>query len=664
VETILDEIQPKSVLLDLSAGQLLTPHTLKERVLSETTVPDGVRWINGQEYADECGASSRQEYVEWLAHQADEPLVGGKSIKELFTYREEVALWWFTPMSTKHVVRHPFRWLFYMIAVLRRVRETYAADAWHVWTDQERDGAVLRSVLESEEQVLVHTPDADRPNGILQKLWTSFRESSAGRFLRSVRLLVRRSLTLVLDTWRLRRMYTASTHDQERLDEESFDILVQTTFPHSWSEVPDRHRFDPEVEQHDRYFGTAPWDLTALGFETAWMPTLNSRGQMREWKTTRDRQTLPDVAHALQISWSTVCSLIAEAWGWWATFFWNFEVRKVHRRWMYGNVDLGVYLYRELWRLVSGGGLRFAQQIEQYQAACEAVQPKAVLYRDEVYRAGRAVAAALKGRTQLVGVQHGLIGHEHTVYQIPASEVQPAAESPPDHVQYNPVPDVFACFGRETRLLFDEWDGYPSERVWVTGGLRHDHLREEYGGLSEREVAEIRTSLDLPQDKPVVLLCAGLQSELETWLRMTITAMQDLPTRLVLAVKLHPYHGGEDVVQRTCREMDFDAYSTYRERIYPLIAVSDVVVGGASTVILEAGLLNTPAVAFGSPGSYRHYNFERGELAAEVSNTEQLHCALTQRVDGEDRQEEIIPHMLNAGGDRAVEVLASKMHGL
>ncbi len=654
---LLDQANPKALVLDFSSGQLLTPHRLEKRV----DIPEEIRWINGQAYADQYGDSSREEYIEWLARQADEPLIEDTSIKELFTYKGEISLWWFTPMAEKHSQNHPFRWLFYMIAVLRRIRETYETNTWHVWTDDKKEAKVLDSFLNREADVHVHSLVEEISGGIFQKFWDSIKGSKISYLLKSIVLLVRQSVKSILAVWHLRNGELGESRGEESWNSE-YEVLVQTSFPHSWIEDTNESQFDSDVEVYDRYFGKAPWDLNSSDLKVAWMPTLHTRSQIQKWAETRHRQTLPDVGKALRISWWTVFRLLVEAWRWWGTFLWSFEVRKSHRRWTYENLDLGAYLHREMWSLVTGDGLRYAQRIEQYQSACEDVQPKVVLYRDEFYRSGRAVAAGLKERTKRVGVQHGLIGNEHTVYQIHEAEVQPVSDSPPDYIRYNPVPDAFACFGRETKRLFEEWRGYPHERVWVTGGLRHDHIYKTYGDFSDAETAKLRQDLGLPQDRKVVLLCTGLRSEVDDWLRMTIEAIQrQRSTAPVLAIKLHPYHGGEEIVLNRCRKMKFKDYQLYRKPMYPVMAASDVVVGGASTVILEAGLLGVPSLVFTTGGNYGHYDFESGELGIEVKDVEQMRHALRRSLREGKRKSESGRHMANVGGDNSVEKVYRKI---
>ena len=158
VRNILKEVEPGSTVVDLSAGQFISLAGLHEEAKRKGLDVEKVKWIDGHDFTDSYGEVSRKEYVRWLSEQANEPLFGGKSIKEAFVYREEVALWWFGEMSVKQPEQHPYRWLFFMIFVLQDVREHVAGATWHLWVPDERTGTALNGVLRDKE-ISIHLPD-------------------------------------------------------------------------------------------------------------------------------------------------------------------------------------------------------------------------------------------------------------------------------------------------------------------------------------------------------------------------------------------------------------------------------------------------------------------------------------------------------------------------
>ena len=254
---------------------------------------------------------------------------------------------------------------------------------------------------------------------------------------------------------------------------------------------------------------------------------------------------------------------------------------------------------------------------EQYKRAVRELQPDAVLYRDEMYVSGRVISAAMKGRVRLVGVQHGIIHTDESVYCFDEREVDSIAASP-DHVKSCPLPDVFATFGEHTGELFRRRRGY-APRVEPIGGVRHDELARRFpavGQSRERLRTNLRRSLGLPLDRKVVLLFTQRAVEAGAWFEMVVRALRGWEEEVVVGVKTHQYHGGERQVRETAERLEWGAYRLFDAATYPLMYCSDVVVGGASTIILEACLLGTPAVSIAGNGDYEVYPYVQDRIGA------------------------------------------------
>jgi len=652
VEDIFNQISSQGLLLDLSAGQLLRSHTLKEQVSADQEIPDEVEWVNGQQYADVCAEASRRAYIKWIAQQPDEPIVGEYSLKELFTY-DGISLWWFTSMATKHPVSHPFRWIFYMIHVLDHCRQWGDdADEWHLWMPTKNSARLLEhECLEGED---VHTHVVGERGG-----WTKNNAVAAKirRIFGPMYLLVQRGGKLLLET---ARNTWASTFKRNQEGEQFSSsgtptILVETKFPHSWVEKG-TDEYDRDIECVDRYFELAPWALQDHGYDVAWMPTLSGRQAEEEWEVWKERQTLPEVSDEMNLQWHTVFYILGTVWWWLGIYLWCFEVRSIHSTFSYRNASFGQQLRDEIRRTVSGatGTLK---RIEKYRAAGQALEPDVVLYRDEFYGSGRCVASGLDDTATLIGIQHALIGHEHTVYQFHNSEIESVQTVSSDYVNHCPVPDYFASFGEQFVDLFEEWDGYPPTRVWAVGGLRHDTLLDKYGNLSPTEKRDLRSALGLPLDVPVILLCTGARSQVGPWTRMVAQAIQELDREGSLAVKLHQYHGGKEEAQDAVRSTGVNQVRIYEDRVYPLLTVSDIIIGGGSTVLLEAGLLGTPAIALESPTAYRNYNFDG--LALSATTTQELVRGMIQITERGEEARKVRSHLGNVDGNRAVARLVN-----
>jgi hypothetical protein len=253
-----------------------------------------------------------------------------------------------------------------------------------------------------------------------------------------------------------------------------------------------------------------------------------------------------------------------------------------------------------------------------------------VVYRDEVFHSGRQLTAGMSGRTRLIGIQHGIIHREMTSYCFDSRDVPERPEGD-DHVRYCPVPEVFAAFGEHIRELFRYWGGYAPERVVPVGGARHDVLVRTLTAPAEVESdlgARLRSRLDLPQARPVVLLCTRDAGEAGRWFDLVVQGIEAADMDALVAVKTHQYHGGEDDIRAVAARRFFESYRIFTGDTYPLIACADVVVSGPSTIILEAYLLDTPAISITGSQRYELYPYAAEGIGQVVSSPAAMADAL------------------------------------
>lgn len=648
VDSIFEEISSGDHLLDLSAGQLSSPHTLKSRVFDEDKHPE-VQWMKGQQYADVCAEASRRAYVEWLAQQANEPIERGKSIKEWFVYDDEISLWWFTRMSRKHPVNQPHRWLFYQIFVIRHLLNKGDSDMvqWHLWVSNRERGYALRAALPESSSVKVHHATDSLPSTWKDRLRDVLEATRIGETVLALKDLFRSIVSLFREV-----RHTAPTA-VEAADtlfppeaRERPLILVHTLFPSSWKEAEPHDRFRDEVASYDHYLADVPWRLQERGYNVAWLPsTLYEDG--REWKRAKEKQTLADARPWMAFTWRDFARVLSHQVIWVFLYIWLFVWKRVHETWTYEGVPLGAWLkssYR--WSCLTYAFV----EIEKYRTACEELQPEAVLYRDEFYPGGRRPAAAMKEMTVMVGMQHGMISQEHTVYQWDERDIEtPVHTTVPNHVQYVPAPDYFAAFGSHYVEQFGEWGGYPSENVVPIGGLRHDSLVEQFNLRGkkfklDKQKSRLRDEQGLPQSRPVILLCTGLARQAGERVRLVVQGLRKSQRDAFVAVKLHQYHGGEDRVRAVARELGFSSFGVYTQGVYPLMAASDILVAGASTTVLEGNLFGLYCITV-SNECYEVYPFSRDALADVVSDTGGMAEALDQGIEEVKNGNPISPNL-------------------
>lgn len=566
-------------------------------------------------------------------------------------------------MSLKHPTNQPQRWRFYQIFALKHLSGEIdeANAACHIWANSE-ESKMLREVLPASTSVQCHVCESTKEESDLplrtriRKWLTASRTGEGGmRLLDGLRNFGRTARRLLRVARRTTNAFSEidETHPLHSSQRTEPLVLVQTKFPRSWAPVPDSTDLEISSTWYDHYFGDSPAQLSVHGYQTGWLTSMvPGSEQAAQWDEVKQTQSIPDATPWMVLTYSGAWQIAWHRLKWAIIYVYLFVWRQVQSEWTYEGIPVGHWFkdaYRWAWCTDA------FVDVERYRHACMSLKPDTVLYRDEFYiTSGRRLSAGAKGYTMLVGVQHGMIPQEHTVYQWHKNDIQVSNfEGDSDHVHYVPAPDWFASFGSHYVEQFAEWDGYPASRVIPVGGLRHDVLVEQFDlhaqrGVRASQKSELREAYNLPPERPVLLLCTGTAETAEEWFTMVLEALEQQTLDAHIIVKLHQYHGGEDAVRRVAERRAFEDFSLYTEDIYPLIAASDVLIGGASTTILEGKLFGLDCVAICATKAYTPYPFSQDDLAWLAANSEDMAKGLKRAIKNEEITEDsLIKHLNN-----------------
>jgi len=667
-ERVIENSSPGAVVIDLSAGQLGSPHRPHRHLRDDAL--ENVTWINGQHFAPRVGDSSRDAYVKWLSDAANKPVAHGASVKEWFTYRGEISLWWFTELSLKHPNYRPHQWMFYQYFVLDHILNTEndVKGPWHLWTS-ESESDMLRGALPSSASVTIHSPRETDRSSKKSSLKEQFRGALDSNAVGESILVVIHVLLDVLRTFsHLLKILSRKTgkvseskyFDNKRPEDRNRPLVVfSSLFPSSWTSVPDSVEVSDNVDKYDHYFGDAPYRLRDYGFSTGWLTSATiSREQVEGWKNIKKNQPILDITPWMYLDNSDIMCVVWHQVKWALTYIYIFIYLDITKKWKYKGVKIGHWFKSAFKR--SWASWDFAY-IEQYKNMYKKIEPNIVLYKNEFGTSGRRISAALKKHTNLVGVQHGMISRDHTEYQWYYKDIQgQSSENKPDHVHYAPVPDYISAFGSYYVSQFNRWNGYPADQVVPIGALRHDILVEQFQLDKSEEAraqqkAELREEYNLPQDRPILLLCTAIKRTAGPWFEMTVQSVRQCSFNPFIAVKLHQYHGGEQDVRRVSEEQDYSSFEVYNKDIYPLMAAADILISGASTTILEGNLFDLSCVAICATTEYKAYPFVRDELATVADDVESMAEAIQEshratKTGSPVKKEKLAAHLKNVQG--------------
>jgi hypothetical protein len=595
-------------------------------------------WVDGQQFAPQYGDATRQEYITWLSQRADETILGRWSIKQWFTFRDMVSLWWLTPMSCKNAETHPYRWLIYMWAVIHHVINDSEASYTTVqcWVEDERIGRVLHQIVRraTEERVKVEVYQISDRKPI--KLKCDCRGESyslldgLSRLFISIKIFIR---TVYLYTVRLPSRRSAQKAVMDATEKPL--IIIQSYFPKSWRSVSEMdEKVDERAEHVDHYFGDAPWRIRQAGFRVAWLPKMPF-SSYDDWVEQSRSSEIADASPWMSVTLVDIVQLLWYQLTWLVLFVWLFNIMRVHEAWTYKGVSFGEWLVEEYGEMCVGGtGLLMFLDTIAIRSACSTLEPECLLYRDEFYRSGRQITIAASGVGQTVATQHGVLNREHTVYQFAARDVPDYSGEDTeglDFVKHCPMPAQFLAFGEYVVEQFKDWNGYKPRDVVPIGGLRHDGIARHFhvdGPDKGGRQRQLRSQLDLPNHKSVVLVCPGREEEAGHYFGLVLSALRQVEADAFVAVKLHQFHGGRAHIEQAANQQDFGSYAIYDQHIYKLLFASDVLIAGMSTLSVEAHLASTPVVAITPHPEYELYPFSEEKIAQPVSTVSEMARAL------------------------------------
>jgi hypothetical protein len=604
-----------SIIVDLTSGRV---DAVSKITNDEATLAHQPVWIRAPDLAPVIAEASLAAYVQWVG-DVGERNIQGRSLKEWFTF-DGVSLWWFTSTAKKGQNTSRYRWLFYTFHLIDQLFDDGTVSdgsVWHIWVPDLATGTMIQEYIGGRGKTRIHAEKSDpRPMSAARSLAISAR--SVARRLWS-------ALRVTLHTRSERKQLLAELRSSTR----ERRLAVVTEFPKSWKAVARSESFSHAVREHDFYLGAAPWDLRERGWDVSWVFAASSAREYQLWKKRGvAQQDLPDSSCLAVIDLAATWRILAAHLRWRRTGEALFAGDGTVPRFEYGGADLGRWVIQDFVNMTLGEGVSHAIAIQQYRSAARSLRPRAAIYRNELFLNGRRVSAGMKGRALLVGLQHGIINEEASVYRLDARE---AASGTVDHVSSCPLPHLFATFGEHTRELFERWNGFDPQRTIPIGGVRHDNIVRHLATFSDDAVAKrtLKEKLGLPVDRPTILLCTQRRQDVGLWVELVVRGILESGASAFIAVKLHQYHGGEREARQAAETLGFADCTLFEGNTYELIAASDLTVGGPSTIVLESYLLGVPAISIGGH-DYESYPYRRESIGTIVSNARQMAEAITE----------------------------------
>lgn len=529
---------------------LLSFMTPSDEAIWKRRSQDG-RLVNGRELALDVRAEARGIYLDLIARVGATP-IEGRTLREVLKGDDGGSRWWFLKTSEKDC-----EWEGDFYTTLIRLMCVKRLVDRHRLT-----------------RITVH----GGPPAFAEIVSRAFPTTSGGRrepYVRTLRDLcvgiASRCAFLLLSLTLWARLRTRAEGSARR-----FDVLLHGQW--GWSVRP-----NPDGRLQDRYFTDLPAKLAARGLTVGWLASCdggNTIGVARRRRPVTTALSHPEIV--VLERYLTLGDIVARAFDFrYLARFWRFSASRAFQALcLVEGFDLYPVMRRQLFRLLAGPGIgRLELLALATKRACAQVTPRVLLTFLELFLQSRAIyAGARRAATpvKLWTAQHAAYGRDKLF-----GVVEPARElaGEPDRCAV-PAPDGIFVMGALSEEIWKE-NGFPKDRVIVTGGLRYQHVRMASRAKTWQEGERVRVlvigSLIVDADLD---MCEAVSAAIEALPSIEVT-FRDHPA---FRLSEHPsFRRVGGAIRVSTGTLDDD------------LAASDLVVFNHSSVAEEALLRGIPA---------------------------------------------------------------------
>ena len=301
--------------------------------------------------------------------------------------------------------------------------------------------------------------------------------------------------------------------------------------------------------------------------------------------------------------------------------------------------DVSALVGREVSRSIGAGDLAFIQLLfAGLQRLVDNAPPRALVFRAECQPIERALLYAAQGRVRTIGFWHSALAlcDNYLPFHFPAGSYGPRAES--GAVAPVPVPDAMLVTGDICSQTLTR-QGYPASCVTLCGPIRHRQVLALVRQRPNRQV--LRVKLELPLSAVVVFVATSVvRSDVRTMLEAVAESVASLG-ECVVVLKDHPASAllpaEARALRRALNNTELRVCMSDRQ-MHEMMAASDIVVTGGSTLAFEAIALGVMPILFENPSAFSATSFRPFERACFVTtNGAQLNDAIAATLSQDDR---------------------------
>ena len=535
-----------------------------------------VEVIKAAHIFDGCALRAREKYCTFTAEWPERYRRRGRSFKEMFTYRGELAYWWLTDASMKdNEVNTSFEYLCHLEVFQEALR---MGAGRCVFYGKDPMTALLVGRACASMSVPFHCPGV----GAIRVKWGIWR-GLAARLWFAWCLLAR----LVV----FRTFFPARPADgRPRI---AFYTLFPTLLRGAEERLDDRN-----------YAGFPEYATRHADLNTLYLATFSpaSLGDWRRLWTQRKDLGSPNGQRLVLLESYlrftdlalVMSNLVFVFWYLWL----NWTDRGFRESFQYDGINIYELVGPEYARSFLGNQL--PAHLVLTRLVERAVRDHSITHLGcflELYATARAVYyGAKRGRSDVANVayQHANINRLKLWYSYQPAEVARRVPTETRFVDTMPLPDQYLFQGENGMRVVLE-SGYPQERCHVTGSPRYDAL----GCLLLSRGQEQRSAPSGDSQARTVLVIPSLsEQDADELVEMCVRACAGSKFKLSVQVKPHPSSSVGERVPLVQQRYAFYDVEVVEGALYELIENADVVVTSYSTAGDEAIALGCPVVCY------------------------------------------------------------------
>jgi surface carbohydrate biosynthesis protein (TIGR04326 family) len=555
-----------------------------------------------------------KEYITFLYNFSKIKILT-KSLKEHFSFKNEISLWWLTKLSQRKKSKTKIPRYMELLFLLKELTNLFSKkknkkEIFIIFDDREYVSLTkeaLSNNLKGKFDLIIKEYVAhDKNIQNIKKLINSIKKKI------NLPVILKNWLSLIKLFFFLKKIYNPYNKDKDKtllfVDTEDLSVINNKI--------------------HNRYFPNLKKEFLkrGLAFNTIYVnkdKIINKIEDKLKYKEKINylnhyQHLYPGVKDFLSLFFSSIKWLIFTR-----LLFLSKNFKEASK---YFNTSLQRYILQEFHILAQIDGPILIFNFLCWKNLIKKLQPRAVIYRKEFNSFGRIISAAACKNTLMIGVQHGIVNDDQYGYKYKKEEIDNNSAVASNFVKYCPCPDIVAVFGKRMEEFMTSY-GFPKNKISLIGSLKYDGILKKYTypSINFRIKQKILKCYHIPKKFKIITLICQWPQVSANHLKMIIQSSKYYAYEAFVIIKPHPLMKEKTIrsINLILKKFKFNNYKFIEDKIEKVLYISDVTIIHSSTAGLDSLVLGTPVILLGG-GLYNNSIYKNSPAFYKAHNSKDL----------------------------------------